>query len=231
MNCIETQQKLQEWMDDLISPQTTAAIQTHLHDCAPCQTLYDEEQALRNALRSMPIEPARAGFDQRVIRRAQQHSVAQQHKRQGFLQGMGVAVAASVTLFLLITLFPGLDSNDQTTVAKNESDDGLRIALHETHNLKLAFYANKNMKNATVSITLPENVALVGYPGERVLSWQVNLAKGDNTLSLPIKALKLDVGVLVARIEHETQSKMLKVKLRITQPGMSLNGGLSVNFS
>ena len=215
MNCTIAQQHINDWMDSLLPAQTNQSVQAHLDACAECCEKYAKEQQLRDLLRSLPVTPAQPGFATKVVERAIQHEQARQKQRKGFYQGVGVALAASIFLMVVIAVMPTADNS--------RNDNGLRIALHETHNLKLAFYAHKNMQNATVSINLPENVALQGYPGEKQLTWQVNLKKGDNSLSLPIRALQLASGELVATIEHGKQLKVLKVNISITEPGMSFN--------
>jgi len=123
--------------------------------------------------------------------------------------------------------FPGelpVDGSGVNTVASHSGSPAgsepsaampeLSIALNEQRDIKLAFYSGQALKGARITIRVPDNVALVGYPGRRELSWETNLAKGDNTLRLPVLATQIARGELVANIQYGGQTKTLKVELR-----------------
>lgn len=228
MNCTDTQQYFHEYIDSLLSTDKTQSVRAHLDECSVCSEKIKKEQELRDILRKLPVEPAQEGFFSRVVERAvsqgqqqkQQFEQDKRHKRQGFLQGFSVALAASVCFWIVLTLLPQGILSGTGSSGTTADQSGLRIALHDTHDLNLAFYSHKKIANATVSLFLPQNVALVGYPGEKQLTWQVNLVKGDNRLSLPIKGVSLASGELIATIAHGQRSKLLKVNIRITEPGI-----------
>ena len=95
----------------------------------------------------------------------------------------------------------------------------LSIALHTQKKVKLAFASSQALTGAKITIRLPDNVALVGYPGRRQLSWETNLKKGDNLLSLPVVATQVASGELIADIEYKGQVKTLRVNLLTNAAG------------
>jgi hypothetical protein len=177
-------------------------------------------------LRAMPVIGPAEGFVDRALHTAVQRNVAHHH-RHGFLVGFGSAAVAALALWVVVGWFPGelpTGGSGANTVASNTGSQAgsessatmpeLSIALNEQRDIKLAFYSGQDLKGARITIQVPDNVALVGYPGRRELSWETNLAKGDNTLRLPVLATQVARGELIANIQYGGQTKTLKVRLR-----------------
>jgi len=167
------------------------------------------------------------GDVQREHKNGVQH--AEHHRRHGFMLGFGSAAAAALALWVVIGVFPEAISPvgnvSDTVVATNstlpansapaqtEGKPELSIALNQQRDIKLAFYSGESLKGAKITIRLPENVALVGYPGRRQLSWKTDLKKGDNLLRLPVMATQIARGELTADIEYEGRTKTLTLGL------------------
>ncbi len=172
------------------------------------------------------------GFIDRALHKAVDSNIGH-HQRHGFMVGFGSAAAAALGLWVVIGWLPGdMPGTDSTTTVagtaaisqepllesshkpshKPEAPE-ISIALNEQRDIKLAFFSSEALKGAKITIRIPENVALVGYPGQRELSWTTNLVKGNNTLRLPLVATQAARGVLTAHIEYGGQVKTLKVNL------------------
>lgn len=108
-----------------------------------------------------------------------------------------------------------------STPAKDARQPVLSIALNQQQDIKLAFYSGEPLKGAKITIRLPENVALVGYPGRRQLSWTTDLKKGDNLLRLPVIATQIARGELTADIEYGSQLKTLTLGLETSASNTS----------
>ena len=218
-NCEHIQSHIDDYLDGDCSADQTLEIETHIEQCVHCQSVLAEEKSFRDMLRGLPVPPPTEGFVDRALKTAETQqqlelNASTRSKRHGFVWGFSSAMAAGFALWMVVSLFP---SSELSQMQESE----IHIALHETHQLRLAFNAKSDVKNATISIELPENVVLDGYPGEGSLAWQTDLAKGDNTLTLPIRAEQLNHGVLVAKVKYSDQIKTIKVNLRVTKPGMS----------
>ena len=218
-HCELTHQHIQDYLDGDCNADINEMIESHVTTCVDCNDLLTEEKELRDLLRGIPVPPPSEGFvDRAFLTLEAQHRIPAEksidNKRHGFIWGFASAMAAGFALWMVVSLFP-------VSELPNAPSGQIQIALHETHKLRLAFHANSDVKNATISISLPENVALDGYPGETSLAWQTDLTKGDNTLTLPIRAEHANDGVLVAKVEHNGQVKTITVNLNVTKPGMS----------
>jgi len=139
--------------------------------------------------------------------------------------GFGSAAAAALAVWVVVGMFPGelpdTDNAPGQVVASADPVDtvteqpALSIALNTQQTVRLAFASSESLQGAKITIRLPENVALVGYPGRRQLSWKTDLKKGDNLLSLPIIATQVARSELIANIEYAGRVKTLTLNLEI----------------
>ncbi len=245
MNCTEFHKAIDDYRDGGpgFEPGAEQRVRCdrHLQACRQCTELLARHDALQQALRAMPIPELSPGFAERALRvaaeqnRAAQHLVgnspqrvgadsfqrgdSRQHHRHGFVVGFGSAVAAALALWVVVGLFPQQMPGDAPT----DAVPVVTIALNEQRDIKLAFFSDQPLKGARISIQMPENVALAGFPGQRELSWETNLAQGDNLLRLPVIATGAATGELVARIEYGDQYKVLKVNIETGALGLSGN--------
>lgn len=233
-----------------------AAFRAHRASCSACQAAFAAEMRMLESLRAMPVPEPDADFADRVLANvftnaknsAQNQNVPQQqshHHRQGFMLGFGSAAAAALAIWVVAGMspdeLPGTGKASVQTVASVEKADVekaktktvaqqpvLSIALNTTKKVKLAFASSEPLTGAKITIRLPENVALVGYPGRRELSWKTNLKKGDNLLSLPVVGTQVASGELVANIEYAGRVKTLRLSLETMAAGAS-SGNIEFN--
>jgi hypothetical protein len=226
MNCTDFNKVFDDYRDGEVDAATQAECDAHRAGCAACQAQFAADEAMRAGLRAMPVIGPAEGFVDRALHNAVQRNVAHHH-RHGFMVGFGSAAVAALALWVVFGWFPGelpTGGSGANTVASNTGSQAdsessaampeLSIALNEQRDIKLAFYSGQELKGARITIQVPDNVALVGYPGRRELSWETNLAKGDNTLRLPVLATQVARGELIANIQYGGQTKTLKVRLR-----------------
>lgn len=244
MNCTEFYKIIDDYCDGELNAERQADFDAHRASCTTCQALMAAEDSMLASLKAMPVVGPSEGFIDRALHKAVESNVGH-HQRHGFLVGFGSAAAAALALWVAVGWLPGEVSGPgqiaiapqqasqqqtaQQQVAQQQVADSvpeLFIALREERSVKLAFYSVKALQGAKITIQIPENVALVGYPGQRELSWQVNLVEGDNFLRLPLKAMQAMDGQLVARIEHGSKVKTLRVNLKVGSEGLSGQGML-----
>ncbi|MCF6338653.1 MAG: hypothetical protein L3J84_12025 [Gammaproteobacteria bacterium] len=236
MNCAEFKGCLDDSIDQELDWAEQAVFDAHRVSCETCQAVYTAELAMLEGLRAMPVAEPPEGFADRVLvnvyKNATKQDVPQQqsHHRRGFALGFGSAAAAALAVWVVVGMFPGelsdTDSVSEQTIASVETSKNkvveqpvvqqppvMSIALNTQQTIRLAFASSESLQGAKITIRLPENVALVGYPGRRQLSWETNLKKGDNLLNLPIIATQVARGELIADIEYEGRVKTLTLNL------------------
>jgi anti-sigma factor RsiW len=216
MNCAEFSKGLDDLLDGELSPDRQAAMQAHEQSCDACRRRVEAARHIQQALRDMPVPAPSAGFADRALRAAVEQNTAHHHRR-GFVVGFGSALVAGFALWLVVGLLPMRPGPAPEEGAVSE----VSIALNEPHEVTLAFHAVRALEGAKISIQLPANVALVGYPGRRTLEWRTNLAEGNNILRLPVVATGMDGGQLVAHLEYGNKVRTLKIKLKAVKPNLS----------
>ena len=208
MNCDDFTRQLDDYLD--ADPAADlAALQQHVEACAHCQQSLDEARAIRAALAELPVEAPSRGFEQRVLA-----EVRRQHKdthKHHFIAGFGTAMAASLALWFASNLFiPGTGT---------QPTESISVAMHSVSTVKLMFEVPDALADVTLSVKLPANVELQGYPGQQQLSWKTSLKKGQNVLALPVLAIESGSGEMVAQLTYGNKTKSLRIVLKSTDNG------------
>jgi hypothetical protein len=195
MNCTDIQNQIDDYCRAELSSEVMADFDDHLASCAECSGAVDDHNSLLGSLKAMPVPGPSEGFAERALRIAAESEVVGQnvhHHRRGFMVGFGSAAVAALALWVVVGVFPQLAPQQtdilETASVKSNVEAGIpefSIALNEQRDITLAFFSSVDLKGATITLQMPEAVALVGYEGRRELVWKTNLAKGDNTLRLP----------------------------------------------
>lgn len=211
MNCTDIQTQLDDYLDDDLLLSEHKAIERHIDGCSACQQSLEEARAIREALRTLPLEEASADFESRVFAEVRRQNSQSQNNR--FMTGFATALAASVFLWLTsMVIFAPQQSVESPSV--------VTVAMHEARPVRLLFEAPSDIQQVTLSIELPANVELSGYPGRSQLSWNTSLKKGQNVLTLPVNAIEAGSGELVAQLSYGGKQKVYRLILKTTDNGV-----------
>jgi len=209
MNCEQLNTQLDDFLD--ADPAIDLnGLQQHVDSCSACQKQVTEARAIRKALCELPFEAASPNFEARVL-----GEVRRQHQKntQGhFIAGFGSAVAAGLALWFASTLF--------IPASNPLPADSINIAMHSVNTVKLMFDVPDALADVTLSIKLPANVELQGYPGQQQLSWKTQLKKGQNILALPVLATEAGSGELIAQLQYGNKTKSLRIILKSAANGV-----------
>jgi hypothetical protein len=114
-----------------------------------------------------------------------------------------MAACLVVGLFLGTWFIPrGGDSRPETVVGP--------VSENNVQTMRLAFDSGEALENVNLTIELPPHAELASFPGERRISWEVDLDKGENLLALPVRTLFPGEGELVARIRHGDRERVFR---------------------
>ena len=208
MECMELRSQLDDYLDGRLDDRP---LQEHLKACADCRRMVEHAQAVQEGLRKLSPPEIHPAFVDRAILRAT-HPNADAHPRGRTLVGM--ALAASLVLGLALGAFFSLREAPVQTVA---------LAIERPEMVRMVFSSAKPLRAATVSLSLPENVEVVGYAGQHELTWQTDLREGQNLLQLPLIARGAVKDDLLARLSHGASTKTFRVRFEMAKantPGM-----------
>jgi hypothetical protein len=199
---------LDDYLEDTLGGVELQAAIGHVRDCAACRRRAEFHRHLAAALRDLPVPAPRSGFFEEAIARAQKAGGSPGARRH-WQYFAGAALAASLVLGLGLGWLPNAIRTPSVNLP------GVTIALHAPHTVRLALNSERDLRQATLNIALPEGIEVEGFPGQRDIRWQTDLARGVNMLALPLVAVSAQGGILVARLEHDGRRTEFSVQLRV----------------
>lgn len=173
----------------------------------------NEDDKLVKALSSLPTPEPRPGFVDEALtkatgaalppERSAEHRRALTRPETWFAAITGAAVAAALTWFMLRPLPP------------DTAHEGIALTINESRNIEVLIESERELKDATIRVTLTGGVILDGFDDERHIDWQADVDPGINVLSLPVVARRVGAGHLVAVVEHGGKTRRVTVNLKV----------------
>ncbi|MCP4078338.1 MAG: zf-HC2 domain-containing protein [Gammaproteobacteria bacterium] len=187
--------------------------QQHFESCRDCATKLENAESLLMGLKSLTVPEPSKGFEYRVLTEVRrQHKKSPRHGyRLSFASGFSTAVIASLAIWFVSTIYEPVRQVEQLPVVS--------VLLNQAQTVRLMFDSHKDIQQVKLSIVLPENMQLDGYPGRNTLAWQTSLHKGQNVLALPVVALAHGQGELLARLSYGEQEKVFRLVLKTSMNG------------
>lgn len=183
MNCQDTLLQLDAFCYDELPTDQALALQAHVDQCAECrQVVLEHREYLQRMVQFKAPEPT-PGTNARLLHQARQIAESRQvraGRHSSFVQGFA---AASV---MAVALFGGYLYQQQDT---GETLDPLLAEWAQPwveQEVTVVINVPVDLPGAQLALEMPEQMRLHGYAEMDRLSWQVDLKKGANTLTLPI---------------------------------------------
>ncbi len=221
MRCKQYRNRLDDYLDGDMAPGLRTAFEAHAEECEKCRAATTSAREIQKALRQIPVPPMQPGFASQAIDRAIKQ---RNHHRHGFVAGFSSALAAS----LILALFIGglVTENGQPT--QQAVTPVVTISMKKPQTINLVFDVATVMDNATLSIVLPDNIEIIGFPGQHEISWKTSLQAGKNILPLPLKGMMHSTSTLIASVEQDGKKKSVRIPIRVnngeTAPQVKLAG-------
>ena len=207
MDCRHFRLQLDDYLDGRSDERP---MREHLAGCADCRRVHQHALAVQRSLRKLSPPEMHPSFADRAIARAIRPNDASAHPTRRAVLGM--ALAASLVMGVALGVYLSLREAPVQTVA---------LALEKPETVRMVFSSAKPLQAATLSLALPENVEVVGYGGQRELSWQTDLREGQNLLQLPLIARGTVKDELLARLSYGASTKTFRVKIETNTVGRS----------
>jgi anti-sigma factor RsiW len=208
MDCSDVALQLDDLLDGRLDAPSRKAFEDHLARCAECRGRHEHAAVVQDAVRKLVPPAMHPGFVDRALSRATRPAAPKARWRPV----LGMALAASLVLGVALGVFFATRPAVQTVA----------LILEQPQTVRLMFNSARPLKAATLSIALPDNVDLVGYGGQRELSWQTDLREGGNLMQLPLVVHAAPKEDLVARLSHEDSTKTFRLKIQVANAGRGL---------
>ena len=210
MNCTDINTHCDDYLDGNLSHEQQQAFALHLTKCNQCDKSVNALLQLQAGLKNLTVPGPSAGFEQRVFDEVRRQTTKQPSRH--FVSGFASAIAAGLALWFVSTLFIVQQSTEIPT-------GEMTLALNATQTVRLLFDAPDDIELVTLSIDIPDNFELSGYPGSKELTWETSLKKGENVLALPIMAIDTGKGELIAQLSYGDKVKVFRLILTTADNG------------
>ena len=208
MNCKQALEYRDDYIDGFLSQDEKVAVREHLDNCRQCHAAFKRDEEMLQALRALPVPAPSPGFVSQSLQHAR--SAGKWRIPKSLAPLLSAAMAACLVLWLVSGL-PRMSDHPAQELPSAQ----VIIKIDEEKIVNVVVNAPRDLVDAHVTIELPEQLEMVGFPGKREIEWKTDLRKGKNLLSLPIIAKRTGNVELVARIDHENKSKLLKLAMKI----------------
>ncbi|MBZ2188968.1 zf-HC2 domain-containing protein [Alcanivorax sp. JB21] len=210
MKCDELNDQLDDYIDHRLSDNARAEFEAHMESCAACCGRVARALSLQNTLRSLETPPMPQDMAERLFRRVAEEDMArraaekQPDSRVNRLLKPGLAAAVMLGLLLGWGLFsPGPERAGLT--------EWVLLDLNDVREVQFAVNARDALEGVTLTLRIPDNTELVGYPDQRELTWTTDLRQGPNLLSLPLRGARAGQGEVVVMIDTPSGRQTQKV--------------------
>lgn len=214
MTCNLINKQLDDYVDAQLDVADTQVLDEHIAHCADCQGVLDRERALRASLKeygdsSMP-QPDVAFFD-RALAKAAQNGTRRQRNRW-VMTGFGGAMAAALALWMIGGTFFTTPQVSESTIASIAT---IAMVIEEPRTVNLVFSSTTPLTDATMTVSLPQGIEVMGFRGQREITWKTSLKEGKNILPLTLIATSPLGGELLATLRHADDDRSFRVMVTV----------------
>lgn len=204
MNCTDIKTHIDDYFDGRLSEAEQWAFDQHVRMCSDCAYNFKVRHMMLQQLKAVDVVEPHADFEKRMF--AEVRSRYKDGHRYRFAAGFATAMAASVLLWFVSMIYmPQSMQNEPDVIA---------VALNDVQTVRLSFDAANDIESVALSIGLPQNIEIQGYPGQKQLAWKTRLEKGQNILALPVMAIDKGQGELVAELSYGDKKQTLRIVLK-----------------
>jgi hypothetical protein len=216
MPCQQLNDMFDDYIDGLCAD--AAPLDRHVASCSDCRERVARERQLRAALAdyaSASVPQPDSGFFARALAVAVQDRGRKQHNR-GWLKGFGSAMAAGLVIWLV--------AGDWMQTRERQADAQLQVtmALENPRTINLVFSSATDLRNATLTVSLPPGIEIQGFQGQREISWMTSLREGRNVLPLKLIAISPQGGEILATLQHDDDNKTFRLQVTVTPTASEL---------
>lgn len=222
VHCEQIRSRLDDYLDGALAAEEAGEIRAHLADCPACEEQVRRARQLQLRLRNLPAPQPEDGFADRQFRQLWERE-AQSGRGRGFSRLFRDPALAAA---LLLGLFLGGAVTQWFGTGSPEPGSPVRVVTleaNEAREVRFAITANRDMDNVRLTLDLPENTELVGFPGQRQVSWETRLDSGVNMLRVPVRAAQGGEGTLTMRLSTESgyqQERTLRLRSQAVETSL-----------
>jgi len=220
MDCRTVKDWIDDYLDGMLDDTAQGELQAHLATCPKCRDRLAREQALRDALKSLPVPAPDPVFADRAFERA-----AAAHRRRPRIH---TAILKRLAASIIVVFAVGFLFKDAWRPDRTELPVAF-VRSNQPEEVRLVFRSGQALERVTLRLAPQEGVELVGFENQREIVWQTNLVQGENLLVLPVIVRDQEGGTLIAEIRHGSQRKQFDLRIEVRPPEGSRREGAGMD--
>lgn len=189
--CDEAHDYMSGHLDNHLDDWESRSLDTHLSQCAECQQMLTQLEAVKTLLRAVPQEPLPAGLGDRIhgalVALPAEDRVVQMRPARAKIFSWPSALSgavAAVALFFVWNMQPGGLPRIETAAVTVQTDVALNIG----------FDVDESVEGVTFQIDLPEGLKFVDEKSQPMLaqsvSWKGSLVAGKTVVPIVVRGVR-----------------------------------------
>jgi len=211
MSCTHINEKLDDYLDGDLDDATTALLDEHIAACDSCRQTINDAQSLRGLLKDYRVPTPDAAFFDQALAKAT-HVGASRQRSRWIMTGFGGAIAAG----LIAWIIGGMLLQTPGGIDPAANIPGVTMVLEEPRTVNLVFSSATTLTDAVLRVNLPAGIEVVGFAGQRQITWMTSLQAGKNILPLKLIATTPHGGELLATLEHDDRDRTFRIRVNVT---------------
>ena len=228
MNCENIKLAVHDYHHDTLSAMNNESasdinnsIHNHLSECDSCQTFYEQHKTIQKQLFSIPRPKAAHSLKQRIVADRAYQQLKKRRQKTVYLS-MAASICLSVLTILLINVGNQSGNLEQAALLANaplqsNTQSSISTLKNKPSQVNFLVHSEQIIDNVTFTLSVPPQMVLYGYNGQKTLSWNGKLKQGKNLLTVPVMALSEQTSVLVMKIRHKNAIKEYRVAVNVRQ--------------
>jgi anti-sigma factor RsiW len=217
ISCQDFRDSLDDFIDGEVTLTRSEALVSHARRCTPCRVELRRAEETKRLLRDipapgMPENFARQQFDQLW---SSQPSIPEQTGRSRILPALVATLFLGVILGAMVGQWQGDRSMKPEEVVTLKPDEVREVAF--------AINSTRDFEQVSLTLVVPDNMEIVGLEGQKRISWQTQLTRGQNMLRLPVRSLGVSEGLLtieVHRVGRDVVTRSMRLRAIVSRAAL-----------
>lgn len=201
---------LDDHLDRRLAEADDTRLRRHLAGCQRCANELTQRRQLKQALQQWPVPEPDPDVLHHLLEHPGRRLSGQQPRpwAQSLKNGL---MAASV---LLLVAAGGYWSYLFSPANSEERPIHVLLDTDATELVRVAVDSRQEMEKVTMTVRLPPNVRIAGYPDDETFSWETELGAGSNLLTLPLHASAPGEGdLLMTVLPPSGEARTLRIRV------------------
>ena len=215
MNCDEAKALINAYIDQSLSSDGVATLESHCAECDECKREVDAFLRQKQLLASLPAVTLDTEVKRRLFDTAVKQADAVPVEAETTSMPSVVYRFAAAAMISAIALFAAIP---YISTPEGEGEYMVMVS-DQVQTITVAIESEQAIDMVKMHVELSDNLELKGFGSKRQVNWDAGLKKGVNVISLPIIGIAQGEGDITTRVKINGNEKVMHIKTQYRQPG------------